>query len=493
MEINSLENVEKASKMFEEIDTLELLKNGLPDDQSPQDIIIVGAGISGLLSARLLAEAGHQVTILEARKRPGGRMRTERLIDGRYAEMGAMRFPKTHLHAMEVMKQLGVAVAPFPLAKKEVYFNDHLCDLMDASPRKMGFNVDKEEDRPPALILEEMLAPVFSVFNRQDQDEKEAWYELLDNYDKMSIHDFFKSSNLSDAAIACLSMLNNIEGRLGFSFVEWAEYVRQDAFGAGLMYVPEGVDTLIHALAQPLRGNIKYGCEARRVTQSLTKVTVEYESGNAIYAISADHVIMAIPPIILRRIPVEGFDTDKNSAIRTAYHGRAAKVFLQFNKRWWVDRGFGENGGMTITDLTSRNIVFTVAGQGDDPNRGMVIGSYTWEADSMVLACLTEKERIHKVVEDVAAIYPESKDSFEYGIAYDWGTDRWAGGVGGLFRPHEMTSDHYRNLLRPVGRVWNCGDTYDRRHRRWIEGAIRSAIKNAYAVHMKMEEMPWLD
>ena len=65
---------------------------------------------------------------------------------------------------------------------------------------------------------------------------------------------------------------------------------------------------------------------------------------------------------------------------------------------------------------------------------------------------------------------------------------------GGLFWPHEMTSRHYRDLLRPVGRVWLSGDTYDRQYRRWIEGAIRSAVKNSYAIHMGIRgEMPWLD
>jgi monoamine oxidase len=56
-----------------------------------------------------------------------------------------------------------------------------------------------------------------------------------------------------------------------------------------------------------------------------------------------------------------------------------------------------------------------------------------------------------------------------------------------------MTSKHYRQLLQPVGRVWFAGETYDRKHRRWIEAAIRSAVKNAYAITKGMEDMPWLN
>ena len=38
-----------------------------------------------------------------------------------------------------------------------------------------------------------------------------------------------------------------------------------------------------------------------------------------------------------------------------------------------------------------------------------------------------------------------------------------------------------------------AGETYDRRHRRWIESAIRSAVKNVYALTQGMDEIPWLD
>jgi monoamine oxidase len=39
--------------------------------------------------------------------------------------------------------------------------------------------------------------------------------------------------------------------------------------------------------------------------------------------------------------------------------------------------------------------------------------------------------------------------------------------------------------------VWFANDACDRRARRWIEGAIAAAVKNAYAIHAGMRnELP---
>ena len=53
------------------------------------DVIVIGAGMSGLAAGRALAEAGKRVLILEARERVGGRIFTEQTASGTLVEHGA--------------------------------------------------------------------------------------------------------------------------------------------------------------------------------------------------------------------------------------------------------------------------------------------------------------------------------------------------------------------------------------------------------------------
>src|SRR6184192_4099382 len=82
---------------------------------APKKIIIIGAGMAGLSAGYELSQAGHDVTILEARTRPGGRVQTlrEPFSDGLYAEAGAARIPDNHDLTLHYVKHFGLTLVPF--------------------------------------------------------------------------------------------------------------------------------------------------------------------------------------------------------------------------------------------------------------------------------------------------------------------------------------------------------------------------------------------
>ena len=83
--------------------------------RSPTKIVIIGAGLSGLVAGFELKRAGHDVIILEARDRVGGRVHTlrEPFSDGLIAEAGAARIPYNHDLTLGYADYFGLKIDSF--------------------------------------------------------------------------------------------------------------------------------------------------------------------------------------------------------------------------------------------------------------------------------------------------------------------------------------------------------------------------------------------
>ena len=84
--------------MTTEEEYLRLIADGLPAVPGRRlRVVVVGAGMAGLVAADALLRAGHEPVVLEAQQRVGGRVYTlrEPFAAGLYAEAGAMRIPRS--------------------------------------------------------------------------------------------------------------------------------------------------------------------------------------------------------------------------------------------------------------------------------------------------------------------------------------------------------------------------------------------------------------
>jgi monoamine oxidase len=406
-----------------------------------------------------------------------------------YGEFGAMCFPRQHrLGQYLIHERFGLATTPFGMEDPDTFIH-----LQGRSIRRSDFTgasfelglPEGERGRLPAEILRSAMQPLIDLVS-----QPHGWEQVVAKYDGYSLIAWLNERGVSEQALWLLGPLLNLEGRFHFSLVEWFTHWYDDVFG-DLEFIDAGSDTLPQAFGPALLDDVRLGAEVQAIDQAADGVTVAYRDPvGTRQVVSADEVIVTVPFVLLRHMEIAGLDPEKWFAIRNVYYGRAHKIFMQFSRRWWTEDDHIEHG-VTVTDLAIRNVVYTPAGQDPTTKKGVIIASYAWEQDSMAYSMLSEDQRIRQALEDLVKIHPQAATTFEFGISYDWALDRHGGGIGPLFRPFEMTGRFFDDIRRPVGRVWFAGDACSRLERRWIEGAIGSAVETAYAINAGMRnELP---
>ncbi len=133
---------------------LDIIKNGIKarfQDSKPKKVLIVGAGVAGLVAGYELKRAGHDPIILETQQRVGGRIYTLRdpFTEGLYAEVGAMRIPRAHKLTLAYIDRFGLQMNDFTMDNPNAYFHIGGRKMRiaeaEADPSLFGFETVEKE------------------------------------------------------------------------------------------------------------------------------------------------------------------------------------------------------------------------------------------------------------------------------------------------------------------------------------------------------------
>ena len=463
-------------------DHLEVLTDGLgARTGGPARVIVVGAGMAGLVAASELLRAGHEPLVLEAQHRVGGRVLTlrEPFAPGLWAEAGAMRIPRSHALTMALVERYGLTTRPFTMDNPQTYcvFGGQRLRQSEVGddPGRLGFDTAAHERMAPAQLWSAELAPFADRLRVQGPD---AWVEIAAEYDQYCVREFLELRTWSEGAIEMFGLLFNQEALMNSSFLE---LLREELGGyyTDLVYVDGGTDLLPRAFLPELASRIRFGAKMVALEQTDDSVTVHCRNASGRFSETADYVVLTTPFPVLRHVEVlTPFSRLKQRAIRQLHYDASAKVFLQFRRRFWEDDD-GIVGGGTVTDLAVRNVYYPDHGR--ETGRGVVLASYTWGEDAQRWGSLSPDDRILQALEDVSRIHPQASAEFEVGASKMWHDDEFAGGAFALFDPGQQTL-LYEAIGMPEGRVHFAGEHASLSHA-WIQGAIESGIRAAAEIH----------
>lgn len=464
-------------------DVLREAAHGLqPSRAARKRVIVIGAGLAGLVAGFELARQGHEPVILEAQNRVGGRLYTCRdFAPGLHAEFGGMRIPRVHELTLEYCKLFGLQMRPFLMEceKAPIYLAGRrvLHEDVQRDPSLMPLELaEHERGRSYLDLWEEATSDARRLFTSDGEDVHEA---LLREYGHYSIRSFLRERGFSEAAIELYGLMSYREGNMNASVVEHLREIVGKAF-VDMEEVVGGMDLLPNAFYERLCAHVRLGARVVAVEQGERDVTVRFRTPGGTFAEVGDYCVCTVPFGVLRHVDFRpGLSRGKYRAIRELNYNPSTKILLQVRRRFWEQHGI--RGGASATDLPIRRIVYPSHPPDDGGERGVLLASYTWGQDAARWGSLSPDDRIEMAIKDVAKIHPEILRECEGGASYAWYNDPYAVGAFALFEPGQESALQ-PDIVRPEGRVHFAGEHCSLWHA-WIQGALESGLRAARAIH----------
>jgi monoamine oxidase len=430
---------------------------------SGRKIIVVGAGLSGLQSALLLEQLGHEVVVLEARQRVGGRVLTLDDIPG-HPEGGANTIGPNYGRIIEAAQRFGVELVPQGRGEASGLMID-------------GQVVDRDGwSDSPLNTLPEPLRSITpdrlsaALLRDNPLSTSSSWIQAAGIEADVSAAEYFASKGLDDQALQWLDVNNSYGNRLADTSLDMlyrvgasvgrAIEMRQPTFDAALgnMRIPE-------AMAAGLATPVLHGEKVLSVHQAGDALVARSESGKEF---RGDALICALPATAVRKIRFEPvLNAEQNMAFEQVEYHKVTQAHLIAESPYWQAAGepasWWTNGslGRMFTsgkpnDAGSYNI--TVWINGDACDRFDVMGHD--EAGSAIL-------------EEFQQQVPTSRGQVSLGGLVRWAVDPLNEGTWAVWRPGQVSSLP-KLLAMPHDRIFFAGE-HTAVSNSGMEGAMESA------------------
>jgi monoamine oxidase len=445
-------------------------------------IIVVGAGLAGLAAAYELTQAGHDVTVLEARARPGGRVYTirEPFSDGLHTEAGAMNVFDNHYLTMKYIRHFDLTLDPVVPSglSSLLYLRGQRLTLKPGQPIEYPLNLTAEEKRLGRRgMWEKYVAPVIQELG--DYNAPDWPPDALKKYERMTFFDFLRSRGASADAAFLLGLGGTGAFGDGPRSVSALVTLRDSAHRALTKQnntIRGGSDMLPRAFARPLANKIRYGARVARIEHDDRQVRAVYVQAGTRTSLTGDRLICTVPFSVLRGIEIHPrFSQTKENAIASLPYTSVLRTYLQTSKRFWRDEGL--SGGATID---ASNMLVYDGAVNQRETRG-ILESYLSGPHARQVMAMKENERVLSVLGEVEKVHPHVRQYVEVGATKCWDEDEFARGGYAWYKPGQMTS-LLPHVARPEGRIHFAGEHASSLFG-WMQGAFESGNRVAQEVN----------